>query len=104
MRGFLYHVMTMTCLNSFESEYSKLCFNIGELSSNLFKNDDVVMKEFEAGMYLSVFYVFKHGENSRLASIKRKIDDYILSSQLVIEDKDVLEFEHPELRNVARVR
>jgi len=85
-------------LNSFESEYSKLCFNIGELSSNLFKNDDVVMKEFEAGMYLSVFYVFKHGENSRLASIKRKIDDYILSSQLVIEDKDVLEFEHPELR------
>ncbi len=42
-------------LNSFESEYSKLCFNIGELSSNLFKNDDVVMKEFEAGMYLSVF-------------------------------------------------
>ena len=84
-------------LDSFESGSSKLCFDMGDLPSTIFDNDDAITKKYEAGMYLSVFYVFKHGENSSLGNIKRKIDDYISNNQLIIEDEDVLEFEHPEL-------
>ena len=84
-------------LDSFEANYSKLCFDIGEKSNELLENDDVVMKEYQAGIYLSVFYVFKHGEKSDLGKIKRQIDEYISTQKLLIEDENVLEFEHPEL-------
>lgn len=84
-------------LDSFESGASKLCFDIGDLSPNSLVNEDIITKEYCAGKYLSVFYVFKHGNNSSLGEIKQKIEDYILRNDLTLEDETVLEFEHPEL-------
>jgi len=84
-------------LDSFETNYSKLCFDIGDHHNDLLENDDAVIKVYQAGVYLSVFYVFKHGEKSDLGELKRHIDRYISSNNLLIEDEEVLEFEHPEL-------
>lgn len=84
-------------LDALETNYSKLCFDLGDHYHSLLESDDIVIKEYPAGLYLSVFYIFKHGEKTELSKIKRQIDEYISSHQLLIEDQDVLEFEHPEL-------
>ncbi len=78
-----------------ESGFSKLCFDIGDLSADLYENDNVITKEYGSGLYLSVFYVYS--ENVDLGDLKRHIDNFIMSNHLVIEDDLVLEFEHPEL-------
>lgn len=84
-------------LDHFDSDYSKFCFGIDEYSLDFLSDKAASLKVYESGMYLSVFHVFKHGEKQQLIQLKEGIDDYISSQQLIIEDDDVLEFEHPEL-------
>lgn len=84
-------------LESSESGFSKLCINISDLSADLIERDDIITKVYDAGMFLSVYYIFRHQESGSLGHIKKIVDHYILSNQLVIEDEEVLEFEHPEL-------
>jgi len=83
-------------LDSFESNYSKLCFDITGFE-NVTPNSNILTKEFSAGLYLTVFYVFRHGENNSLTNIKKEIDKYVLEKNIMIDDLNVLEFEHPEL-------
>lgn len=84
-------------LDAFDSSYSKFCFSIEERSVDLLENEPAIIKRYDKGMYLSVFHVYKHGEKQQLIRIKKSIDDYISSHQLIIEDDEALEFEHPEL-------
>lgn len=84
-----------TRLDSLESGFSKFCFDIGESSPDLYGKDDVTTKEYGSGLYLSVFYVFS--DRVDLGELKKSIDNYILSKNLLIEEEIALEFEHPEL-------
>jgi hypothetical protein len=49
------------------------------------------------GMYLSIFYPFKHGEFDMLPALKAEIEVYLKANALRRRDSMVLEKEHPEL-------
>ncbi len=81
-------------LNNFNIEDSNFCFDISHLDKGI--ETSKITKEFKQGTYLSVFYVFTH-KNSNLSHIKNEIDAYLSKHNLIIEDQNILEFEHPEL-------
>ncbi len=86
-------------LENFDPILSKFCFEIEneeEVLTSINSNREI-LKYYEAGTYLSVFYVFDHCGSNDLSNIKKQIDKYIKENNLVIENYDVLEFEHLEL-------
>lgn len=88
-------------LSRFESLDSRVCFEVddqGDSLKELLKNfDDASLKTFEAGLYVSVFYAFRQGETVHLKDVKKEIDAYIEANDLLMEETQVLEFEHLEL-------
>lgn len=49
------------------------------------------------GLYLSIFYPFKHGNLFELPSLRKEIDAYLLGQKLKRVGESVIEREHPEL-------
>lgn len=49
------------------------------------------------GLYLSIFYPFKHGNLFELPSLRKEIDAYMASQNLKRVGEYVVELEHPEL-------
>tara|TARA_Y100000588_G_C14198002_1_gene901119 strand:+ start:788 stop:1600 length:813 start_codon:yes stop_codon:yes gene_type:complete len=67
---------------------SQICIEIPQANSN--------SMEIPEGLYLSVFYPFKH-DFADLPDLKTQIDEYIKKNKLVRVGDSVLEIEHPEL-------
>ncbi len=86
-------------LDNFDPILSKFCFEIENEEDilDLVSSNREFLKYYEAGNYLSVFYVFDHYGINDLSNVKEQIDKYIEENNLVIKDYNVLEFEHLEL-------
>lgn len=84
-------------LDIFDTNFSKFCIELTEEGLILDEDKDLVVKTFKPGKYLSVFYVFKEGDQAFLESLKASIEAYLKQEDLILDDPIVLEFEHPEL-------
>ncbi|WP_430884934.1 MerR family transcriptional regulator [Fusibacter sp. JL216-2] len=68
---------------------SRICIEVPE--------PDEGVEVLTEGLYLSIFYPFKHGNLFELPSLRKKIDAYLVSQNLKRVGDFVIELEHPEL-------
>lgn len=81
---------------------SKLCIDIGPGDNFGFDRGQWETKTYGGGDYLSVFYIYKTHQLHELGHIKESIDTYMQRHALVLEESQILEFEHPELGMVLK--
>jgi len=85
-------------LENFELKQSNVCIEFDDPDLGLERKiEGVQVLQLEAGLYLSVFFIFRLGDFETLSHLKDEIDTYVAQEELKIVDFTVIETEHPEL-------